>query len=447
MTGTTRRSAARVLLTLLLAAIAAATVRAHDIPEEVDIQAYLKPEGGQLRMLLRVPLLAITDVNLPKDGTGFLAMRYLEPALADAAGQVAAGAVLLQGDDRLAQFSVVNARISLPSDRSFDSYAQALALLHGARLADVTQLYYNQGYLDLELAYPVAAGRAGFGIRMLLGKGLANRTVSVVNFVRPDGAIRTFHLVDNTDVVRLDPSRADAARVFLSTGFFRPLDTLEHLLFLIVLVLPFRRLRDLVPTIAAFAAAHSTALALVALGIAPAGPWFAALIAMLLAFSIVYVAVEDAVGANLRRRPLVAVVFGLVHGCAFAFALQESLQFAGGHRVAALIAFNAGLELAQGLVLAIVLPGLTWLLTQAVAERAGTIVIAALAGHAAWHWTIDRFTTLRLTDWPAFDVALAAAAVRWLIVAVAVLGGLWLAGGLLRKAPEEIQEPSILDRH
>ena len=58
-----------------------AVVRAHDVPEEIDIQSYVTVQGSNLQVVLRVPLLAITDTNLPKDGTGYLAMPYLDPAL------------------------------------------------------------------------------------------------------------------------------------------------------------------------------------------------------------------------------------------------------------------------------------------------------------------------------------------------------------------------------
>ena len=52
-------------------------------------------------MLLRIPLIAITDANLPKDGTGYLAMPYLDPALREAANQISNGIVFLEGEERL----------------------------------------------------------------------------------------------------------------------------------------------------------------------------------------------------------------------------------------------------------------------------------------------------------------------------------------------------------
>src|SRR5205823_4932980 len=105
----------RMLAVALLLMGLQPVVRAHDVPDQIVIQTYLKPAGTQLQVLLRIPLLAVTDTNLPKDGTGYLAMAYLDPALRDAANQIAAGILFLENDDRLSQFEVDSARISLPS--------------------------------------------------------------------------------------------------------------------------------------------------------------------------------------------------------------------------------------------------------------------------------------------------------------------------------------------
>src|SRR5262249_44899549 len=200
------------------------------------------------------------------------------------------------------EFALSDARISLPSDRSFDTYEGALGHVRGPKLPDSTQLYYNQGFLDLELHYPIRSAASEFGLQVLLARGLANRTVTFVNYVRPDGRLRAFRLLDQTDLVRLDPTWVQAASVFISKGFFRFLDGIEHLLFIVMLVLPFRRVRDVVKPIVAFAVAHTLTLTLAAFGAGPSSTWFGTLVTMLIAFSIVYVAIENAVGMNLQRR-------------------------------------------------------------------------------------------------------------------------------------------------
>jgi HupE / UreJ protein len=443
-----RGFATRLAVCALILLAMGGVVRAHDVPEEIAPQAWVRPEGSALQVLLRVPLLAVADVNMPKDGPGYLAMRYLDPSLREAANQISTGVIFLENGERLSQFEMTDARISLPSDRSFDTYEGALGHVRGPKLPDSTQLYYNQGYLDLELRYPIRSANDEFGVQVLLARGLANRTVTFVNYVRADGELRAFRLLDQTDLVRLDPTRTQASSAFISKGFFRFLDGVDHLLFIIMLALPFRRVREVVWPIASFAVAHTLTLTFAAFGGAPASTWFATVVAVLIALSIVYVAIENAVGSNLRRRWLVAFVFGIVHGFGFAFAFREALQFAGGHPVAALLSFNLGLELGQIIILSIAVPTFTLLFTQAITERAGTLVMSILTGHAAWHWMADRFGALELMSWPTLDLVFLASLVRWLLMLVIAGGGVWFLAGALRRKPgtTEMPEESIVDR-
>jgi hypothetical protein len=445
------RGAAALVLALTLQA----ALVAHDIPDEIVVQAYLRPQQSQLQVLLRIPLLAISDANLPKDGTGYLAMPYVEPALREAANQISNGIVFLEGDERLARYDMANARISLPSDRSYDTYEGALARVRGARLPETTQIYYNQGFLDLELHYPIRSDTSPFSMRVLFGRGLANRTATYINFIRPDGAVRAFRIHDDTPLVRLDPKAHQAGWVFLKAGFYRFLDGLDHLLFVIVLAVPFRRARDLVKPFAAFAIAHSITLMLAAFGLARMDTWFAPTIGALIALSLVYVSVENAIAspstplraAILRHRWMVALVFGLFHGLGFAIALQETLQFAGSHPIAALVSYNVGLELGTLIILAIVLPAANLLLSQPVAERAGIVVTSVLIGHAGWHWMTERMAIAQLSSWPLLDLDLLLTVVRWLLAATVIGGVIWFLAGLVKRKPEpaEVPEKSIVD--
>ena len=121
----------------------------------------------------------------------------------------------------------------------------------------------------------------------------------------------------------------------------------DHLLFLACLVIPVRRLRALVLMATAFTVAHSITLLATAFGLGPQGLWFPPLVETLIAASILWMALANIFGASVHRRWMTAFVFGLVHGFGFAFALRESLQFAGSHVVSALLAFNVGIELGQ----------------------------------------------------------------------------------------------------
>jgi hypothetical protein len=59
--------AARVAALFLLAAVTtAARVSAHDIPRDVTVQAFARPDGHALHLLVRVPLKAIMDIEFPR---------------------------------------------------------------------------------------------------------------------------------------------------------------------------------------------------------------------------------------------------------------------------------------------------------------------------------------------------------------------------------------------
>jgi uncharacterized membrane-anchored protein YitT (DUF2179 family) len=217
-------------------------------------------------------------------------------------------------------------------------------------------------------------------------------------------------------------------------GFFHILDGTDHLLFLLCLVIPFRRLRPLVLVVTAFTIAHSITLIASAFDLAPDALWFPPLIETAIAASIVYMALENIVGSEYLRqsRWIIALAFGLVHGFGFSFALRQTMQFAGSHVLTSLLAFNIGVELGQLLVLIIVVPALQLMFRYVVAERMGTIILSAIVAHTAWHWMIDRGRDLSRFDWPAMSIAGLASAVGWLTVLVILAGLVWL-GSILRR--------------
>ena len=416
------------------------TLLAHDIPSDITIQAFVQPEGQHLNLLVRVPLQAMRDIEFPLRGPGYLDLTRVDRFLPDAATLWISDSIeLYEGAERLPKKpKVAAARISLESDRSFGSYEQALAHVTGARVPDDADVVWNQALLDVWFEYPIHSDRSRFSIHPGLGT-LALRVLTVLRFVPPSGAVRAFEFTGDPGLVYLDPRWHQAALRFVQAGFFHILDGTDHLLFLFCLVIPFRRLRGLIPIVTAFTAAHSMTLIASAYNLAPDALWFPPLIETLIACSIVYMALENiAGGATIGRRWAVAFGFGLVHGFGFSFALRQTLQFAGSHMLTSLLAFNVGVELGQLLVLALLIPMLEGLFRFAVAERTGTIILSALVAHTAWHWMIDRWDRLRQFPfhWPALNVALLAACLRWLTLIVAAIGLLWFVFSHLLQRPQ-----------
>ena len=423
------------LVLTLLAVVAALPAFAHDFPADVRVQAFVKPEGQHLFMLLRVPLGAMNEVDMPLRGPGYLDLTRADAALRVAAKLWFSDNLSLFEDGRpLPRPMLVMARVSLASDRSFASWDEAMAHLRSAPIPAGTDLYWKAQHFDLLLDFPIASERSRFSIDPRLAR-MGLKVITTLMFLPPGGAERAFEFHANPGLVHLDPRWQQAALRFVEAGFFHILDGTDHLLFIACLVIPFRRLRPLVVIITAFTLAHSLTLAAAVLGLAPQGLWFAPLVELLIAASIVAMALENLVGTTPRRRWIAAFAFGLVHGFGFAFALRETLQFAGPHLGAALLSFNVGVELGQLAVLVLLVPALHALRRMGPLwpERAVAIILSALVAHTGWHWMADRWAALHQFPMPALDAAALAGVLRWLMAAIAAALAVWVADRFVRR--------------
>jgi hypothetical protein len=432
------------LVSLFFLAVGAA---AHDIPNDVTAQLFVKPEGERLTVLVRVPLQAMRDMNFPETGRGDLDIERAGPLLSDAAMQwISDYLELYEGDLRLTKRPRVEAvRIAVQGDRSFASYEDAIAHFEAPSRNDVTAPW-KQMNLDVRFDYPIHSERSNFSIHPALAR-LGVHVVTVLRFLPPGGAVRAFELVGDPGLVPLDPRWHQAALRFVELGFFHILDGTDHLLFLFCLVIPFRRIRPLVAVVTAFTVAHSITLIASALNLGPDALWFPPLIETLIATSIVYMALENIVGgATVQRRWMISFGFGLVHGFGFSFGLRQTLQFAGSHLLTSLLSFNVGVELGQLLVLAAIVPLVEVCFRRIVAERMGTIILSALVAHTGWHWMLERGDRLRQYrfDWPEWNAAFAANVMRWSMAVLLLAGAVWLAASMLnrRAAPKTEVAPN-----
>jgi hypothetical protein len=420
-----------VLVVLVAPFVAQARPTAHEIPSDVRVQIFVAPRADRLQLVMRAPIAAMNELDWPTSGL-LLDLTRAEPVLRQAAaGWIGSRIDMYEEDRRLDAPRIVAVVASQPSDTSFDSYERALAHVTGPPPAPDTEMVLSQALLDVVLEYPIHSDRSRFSIAVRFDEaGL--RSLTSVRLLSATGIERAFQIHDEPGLVRLDPRWFQAAWRFVGGGFFHILDGIDHLLFLLCLVIPFRRVAPLVPIVTAFTVAHSITLIASAYDMAPGALWFPPLVEVLIATSIVYMALENIVSPIVRRRWVVAFAFGLVHGFGFSFALRETLQFAGDHLLTSLLSFNVGVEIGQLLVLAIMVPALNVLYRVVTAERMATIVVSALVAHTGWHWMIDRATLLRRYqfEWPVFDAMFFALLLRWMMLAVVVGGAAWLIFGV-----------------
>ena len=404
----------------------------HEIPADVIVRAFVKAEAGALHLVVRVPLTSMRDVDFPVRGPGYVETEEATELLADQAKVWIADYVTLYEEAvRLAAPAVTGARISLPSDPSFADYDRAVAHIAAPPLPPATELMLEQAMLDVVLRTPITSPESRFSIDPAWAH-LGIRTTTVLRFITPEGAERVFQYQGNPGRVRLDPRWHQALLRFVALGFAHILDGIDHLLFLLCLVIPLRRIWPLVSVVTAFTVAHSITLVASVLGLAPKALWFPPLIEMLIAASIVFMALENIVGKTLGRRWAWAFGFGLVHGFGFSFQLSESLQFAGSHLFTSLLGFNVGVELGQLVVLVFMVPGLALLFSKVMKPRIGAIVVSALVAHTSLHWMADRWGVLRAYEFvrPVMDAGFWAVALRWVLLALIVAGVGWGLGVL-----------------
>jgi hydrogenase/urease accessory protein HupE len=174
-----------------------------------------------------------------------------------------------------------------------------------------------------------------------------------------DGTTRTRILKPNATAMTIEgtPSTWQVIANYTVLGVEHILGGIDHLLFVLCLLLIVRGNWLLVKTITAFTVAHSITLAIATLGLVdvPQAP-----IEAVIALSILFLAVElvkqqqGKVDIAMRSPWIVAFMFGLLHGFGFAGALTE-IGLPQTDIPLALLTFNAGVEIGQLLFIAVVL--------------------------------------------------------------------------------------------
>ncbi len=158
------------------------------------------------------------------------------------------------------------------------------------------------------------------------------------------------------------PERGTPARGVLVSGFGswvqlgmkHIFEGIDHLAFLLALLLVGGGLKRVLVMVTSFTVAHSLTLGATALGFILLDEQRTRWVEAAIAVSIIYVAVENLVLRQHRHRALITFLFGLVHG--FGFASVLSAYGLGDQVVAGLLGFNLGVELGQAAIVLALLP-------------------------------------------------------------------------------------------
>jgi hypothetical protein len=255
-----------------------------------------------------------------------------------------------------------------------------------------------------------AAGAAAVRWRIAVPGGLEGKPVGFSNLAttgldvlvrveRADGTEQLARILptEPTFTLNASPGRFEVILTYTKLGITHIWTGVDHLLFVLALIMIVRGTRPLIATITAFTLAHSITLALATLGVIHVpGPPVEATIAL----SIVFVASEiihlhkGRIGLAARKPWIIAFTFGLLHGLGFAGALAE-IGLPPHDIPLALLFFNVGVEIGQLLFIAAVL-SLVALLVRLVRmplDSRWTVVLPAYAiGGLASYWVFERMS-------------------------------------------------------
>jgi hypothetical protein len=211
------------------------------------------------------------------------------------------------------------------------------------------------------------------------------------------------HVAGQTRIVRdaapvtIEPGGSAALGTFVREGIRHIWIGLDHVLFLLCLLLPSvlpgrngaARLRDVIAdvlaTVTAFTLAHSITLVISAVGLVQLP---ARLVETAIAVSVVVAAVNNLVRA-VDARWAVAFALGLLHGFGFSSVLLD-LGLPPGDLVGALLGFNLGVELGQLAIVVVVLP-LLYALRASLAYRVLLVAGSGAVAVLGVIWTAQRF--------------------------------------------------------
>ncbi len=272
------------------------------------------------------------------------------------------------------------------------------AVSQGSTLQANPPAYVGDVVVDIVILYNFGHAPSAYTLSSLLNPGLPDQDMTA-NLILDYGAGDP--LIFRTRGLMKDPievSRSSMAGIvtFVWEGVRHILEGIDHVLFVVCLVIGAHGLHALLWRVTGFTVGHSATLSLGFFGYVPSGAWFVPFVETGIALSIIYAAFlavskgSSDIGSN-RKVFAITVLMGLLHGLGFSFVLHEILQVTSPNIWQSLLAFNVGVEVGQ---LAIVL--VTWPLLSLFARFGPTpemslrVSIAIGCGTIASWWTLER---------------------------------------------------------
>jgi hypothetical protein len=332
---------------------------------------------------VRVPTALLADARLPTRFGGYLDLSAADGPLASVASDVARNLDLMDNGRPLPNPAASFAVTRRP-DATFDSYETALARFGAPPLPADTPVDPNLAAVDVRLAYANVSADTRLSIRV---NGFRAKTRAVRMLVHDIGPDRTQTLVTSGAPRRVDlePGWASVVPIFARLGLEQLALSTEHLLFLLCLAIPPRRMRNALLAFAAFAVGY--VLALVISALVPGPPDLSRLLAVhvFVGGALIIVGLQNITEPRFAWIRMMAIVFGLLDGLTFGFTYRQGLPLAGSHTLTSLVAFAAPVLFASLWLLLIARPVVGLLYRSRFPERWAIVCLSAIPIHAGLH--------------------------------------------------------------
>ena len=259
-------------------------------------------------------------------------------------------------------------------------------------------LYVGDTVVDVMIFYPHGAPIRSYALSSQINPHLPGQddTANLILDYRngPPKVFRSRGLM--LEPVQISHSALAAFSTFVWEGVRHILEGLDHVLFVICLVIGATTLSGLLWRVTGFTLGHSITLALGFFGYVPSGAWFVPAVETGIAVSIIYaaaIAIWSPKGGRGAELSVVAITpaIGLLHGLGFSFVLQKILRVSSPDIWQSLLAFNLGIEAGQLAIVLLIWPVL-YLLSRSNPRlwRLSRWVIALGCAAIATVWTVER---------------------------------------------------------
>ncbi|MDH3581311.1 MAG: HupE/UreJ family protein [Hyphomicrobiales bacterium] len=224
-------------------------------------------------------------------------------------------------------------------------------------------LYVGDAVVDIMLRYRAGGPVYAYTLGSTLDPGLPGqeKTANLILDYAPGGTkvFRARGLL--AEPVAISRSALSAVLTFIKEGIRHILEGLDHVLFVLCLVLGAGAFRSLVWRVTGFTIGHSVTLSAGFFGFVPSGAWFVPAVETGISLSIIYAAAIAVLprfkqADRERNLFLVTCAIGLLHGLGFSFVLHKILQITSPDIWQSLLAFNMGVEIGQLTIIVVAWP-------------------------------------------------------------------------------------------